>query len=287
MRHDTTTDYAARIARALALIENTPEGEAPPTLTALAEAAALSPFHFHRVFRLMTGETLGAACQRLRLARSLHALADTGLSITEAAAGSGYATSQAFGRAMRQAVGASATTIRTDPAVAARAAAALRQGGSGDAPLAVEVVSLDPFQVVALRRQGPYAELDAGFDQLFATVFAEVDQAAFRGIWGVPLDDETSIDPARALFDYALDVDGAPVAATNIAAVALGGYAALSLDHIGSYDAAHAALDRLYEAAITGRLAIADLPPLVHYHDEPDSKPEAELRATLYLPLAG
>lgn len=286
MRNQTTADYAARIARAVALIENTAEGDAPPPLSALAEAAALSPFHFHRVFRLMTGETLGAVCQRLRLARSLEALADTNLSITQASAGSGYATTQSYGRALQQAVGSNATALRADPVVAARAAASLRKGPT-DAPLAITVVSLKPFQVLALRRQGPYAELDAGFDCLFKAVFTQLDPATLRGIWGVPLDDEASIAPQRALFDCALDVGGRQPDEPGLSAMTLGGCIALAMDHLGSYDAIHAMLDRLYGTVVNGQTELANLPPLIHYHDEPDSKPEAELKATLYLPLAG
>jgi AraC family transcriptional regulator of adaptative response/methylated-DNA-[protein]-cysteine methyltransferase len=45
---------AALVARACSLIESL---EAPPRLAALAAAADLSPFHFHRVFKAITGLT--------------------------------------------------------------------------------------------------------------------------------------------------------------------------------------------------------------------------------------
>jgi AraC family transcriptional regulator, regulatory protein of adaptative response / methylated-DNA-[protein]-cysteine methyltransferase len=45
---------AALIARACSFIETS---EAPPRLAALAAAAGLSPFHFHRVFKAITGLT--------------------------------------------------------------------------------------------------------------------------------------------------------------------------------------------------------------------------------------
>ena len=40
------------------------------SLESLAAIAAFSPFHFHRIFRAMTGETLAAFVQRLRLERA-------------------------------------------------------------------------------------------------------------------------------------------------------------------------------------------------------------------------
>ncbi len=48
-RARTGRDYATRIARAMALIAARP-GD-PPTLEQLADAAAFSPFHFHRIYR--------------------------------------------------------------------------------------------------------------------------------------------------------------------------------------------------------------------------------------------
>lgn len=291
MRPRTLDDYSARIARAVALIETRAAGDEPPTLAELAEAAAMSPFHFHRVFRLMTGEALGAMVRRLRLARSLGALADGGQSITEASAGSGYATSQAYARAMRQATGASASEARSDPQTAERIAAALRRGEGGEAPLSVEVVSLEPFRVMALRRAGAYEKLDSGYGTLFEGVFAQRDPADLIAIWGVPLDDPFSLPQEELRFDCALELGGdafdSPAnEAQGIHAIALGGFSALHLRHVGSFDAVHAAFDRLYRAVLaSGSLELGAAPPLIRYIDQPEDAPEEELRSDLYLPI--
>ena len=286
MHRDIISDYAIRIARAVALIEQQPAGEEPPDLAELADAAAFSPFHFHRVFRLMTGETVGAAVRRIRLARSLADLTSGTASITQAAAGSGYATSQAFARAMRQTTGTSARNVRANPALAERLAMRLRSAPESAAPLGIEVVCLEPFRVAARRRDGPYETLDEGYDALFEAVFAEVDPAALAGIWGVPLDDPFSALPHARRFDCALDIGDIRVADARISSIQLGGGRTLSMEHVGSYDAVHSAFDALYREALRQGHELAEAPPLIHYHDQPDEKPEAELRATLHLPLA-
>jgi AraC family transcriptional regulator len=286
MHHALIDDYAARIARAIALIERTEPGDSPPTLAQLADAAAFSPFHFHRVFRLMTGETAGAAMRRIRLARSLGELTEGTRTITQASAGSGYATSQAFARAMRAAGGGSASDLRADPDVAQAMAHRLRSAPEPDSPLGIEIVSLDPFRVLAIRRDGPYEALNEGFDILFEQVFARIDMEALRGIWGVPLDDPFSVLPQARRFDCAIDVGDAQVDSSEIGAIQLGGGRMLSAQHTGSYDDVHAALDQLYLHALRANLALAEAPPLICYHDQPEEKPEAELRATLYLPVA-
>jgi len=69
-------------------------------LVALARVAAFSPFHFHRVFRAVTGETLFAFIQRLRLERSAGVLlAASDLSVLEVALDHGFASAATWMRA--------------------------------------------------------------------------------------------------------------------------------------------------------------------------------------------
>ena len=62
--------YAARIEKVLAYIES--QGtEGHLSLDELAGVAAISPFHFHRVWRMMTGETLFESLRRIQMGRAL------------------------------------------------------------------------------------------------------------------------------------------------------------------------------------------------------------------------
>ena len=40
----------------------------------VARVACFSPFHFHRIFRALVGETLGAFIKRVRLERAVYLL---------------------------------------------------------------------------------------------------------------------------------------------------------------------------------------------------------------------
>lgn len=83
------------------------------TLAALARVAAFSPFHFHRVFRAVTGETLLAFIQRLRLERSAGVLAAApDRSVLEVALDHGFASAATFARAFKAHFGMSATAWR-------------------------------------------------------------------------------------------------------------------------------------------------------------------------------
>ena len=54
-----------RVLRVLAYIHDNPAGNL--SLDRLADVAAMSRFHWHRVFRAMTGETCAQAVRRTRL----------------------------------------------------------------------------------------------------------------------------------------------------------------------------------------------------------------------------
>jgi AraC family transcriptional regulator len=76
----------------------------------LAAIACFSPFHFHRLFRAWTGETLQAFVHRLRLERAAAELVfNRPKSITAIALDCGFSGSSAFARAFKEAFGVSAT----------------------------------------------------------------------------------------------------------------------------------------------------------------------------------
>lgn len=73
------------------------------SLDALAGVAGFSPFHFHRLFKSITGETLNEIVTRLRLERAAALLRATPkLSVTEAAFACGFKSAPVFSRAFKK-----------------------------------------------------------------------------------------------------------------------------------------------------------------------------------------
>lgn len=78
----------------------------PLRLNELAELADLSPFHFHRVFQAMVGETPSEFVKRLRLERSLHLMSyGKRSSLTDIALNCGFSSSSDFTRSFKQRFG--------------------------------------------------------------------------------------------------------------------------------------------------------------------------------------
>ena len=83
------------------------------SLAGLARLAAFSPFHFHRVFRAVTGETVFGFIQRLRIERAASTLRhDAERSVLEVALDHGFGSAATFARAFRARFGTTATAWR-------------------------------------------------------------------------------------------------------------------------------------------------------------------------------
>jgi AraC family transcriptional regulator len=93
--------YFQRIDAVIAYVRTHLDDDLP--LTRLAAVAGFSPFHFHRLFKTLTGETIADLVLRLRLERAVALLrAAPTLSITEAAIAGGFSSVAVFSRAFRR-----------------------------------------------------------------------------------------------------------------------------------------------------------------------------------------
>lgn len=109
MNHLTfTTDnlYVQRINRVSNYIRDHVQDPLP--LDVLAQVACFSPFHFHRLFKALTGETVNECVVRLRLERAVALLkAAPTLPILEAALDSGFNSASNFSRSFKRQYGLS------------------------------------------------------------------------------------------------------------------------------------------------------------------------------------
>ncbi len=105
-RSYSTSLYRERINRALDYINNRLDGKI--LLEDVARAAFFSPYHFHRIFTGLIGETPDDYIRRLRLERSarlLHSVKE--LSVTDIALSCGFSTPALFSRNFKKHFGIS------------------------------------------------------------------------------------------------------------------------------------------------------------------------------------
>lgn len=99
-----------RIRRSVELMYTQLDQELP--LKTIAAASYLSPFHFARLFKKLTGSTPHNYLAGIRAARAQLLLAETGLSVTEIGARVGYLSASHFTKAFRIATGTTPREFR-------------------------------------------------------------------------------------------------------------------------------------------------------------------------------
>jgi AraC family transcriptional regulator len=279
-------DFPDRIERIVAYLNQ--QVEATHSLQDLARIADISPFHFHRVYRAVTGETPFGTVRRLRMLRALVMLKDTERSITEIAFDVGFESPQAFSRVFKTMVGCSATEARQDRVKLQTMLDELSRGPAHATPVEIDVrlVSIDPFKVIASRQAGPPENLFTAYGELFEWAQKNLGIDNFRGIYGIPIDDprETTDDGPRfdCCFDFGPDADGG----TRYEQAELGGGLYAVTRHVGPYDGLDEKYDALYGSWLSSTdFGLRGARSYNHYLADPDSVPEEEWETDIYIPV--
>ncbi|HEY1545818.1 MAG TPA: bifunctional DNA-binding transcriptional regulator/O6-methylguanine-DNA methyltransferase Ada [Xanthobacteraceae bacterium] len=172
---------AEAVENACRLIER---AEEMPSLATLAKAAGMSRFHFHRVFRAVTGVTPKAYADAYRAQRVRDALATSG-SVTEAIYGAGFNSSGRFYAASSDMLGMTPRDFRAGGtgaeirfAVGQCSLGAILVGATQKGICAISFGNDPDALVRGLQDRFPKARLiggDAAFERLVAKVVGFVE----------------------------------------------------------------------------------------------------------------
>jgi AraC-type DNA-binding domain-containing proteins len=103
--------YLERVKKVIDYLKNNPNADL--SLKKVAAIAMFSEFHFHRIFKEVTGETLRQYVKRLRMERAGACLVyDDSIAIKELWSQLGYCTASHFGRDFRHFYGCSPSQYR-------------------------------------------------------------------------------------------------------------------------------------------------------------------------------
>jgi AraC family transcriptional regulator len=214
------SDYVARVNRAIDHIVRHLDQRLQ--LEVVAAAAGFSPFHFHRVFQALIGETLHQFVKRQRLERALQRMSHAPRrSLTDIALDCGFSSSSDFSRSFRQQYGCAPrafdlAAFRASRREAFECVVTAQNGQSsfaelpvGENPDGFRVVLRDlPARTVAyLRVLDPYREgvAKAACERL-------LDWAIARGLadgqWlGYMWEEPEIVELAKCRYDVAVVVD--------------------------------------------------------------------------------
>ncbi|MEO0613059.1 MAG: AraC family transcriptional regulator [Pseudomonadota bacterium] len=257
-----------------------------PQLEDIAQASNLSKFHFHRMYKLVMGETCHQTVTRLRLARGIADLSAPDASITDAAITAGFSSSQAFAKAMKNVTSETASTLKREPGRLTDMIQILGQapGRDGKAPLIIELAAIKPFEILVTRTEGIYPELNDTYGRLFGIAGGPQNVEA---ILGMPHGNVSGPQTEALLFDCGLKLkQNAPEVPPGYEYKRIETGVYILARSLGSYDHLADIVDMLYRYALaTPDARISDMPLLFHYLDDPEETMEKALRTDIYLKL--
>lgn len=301
MKEQTFDDYRRRMLAVLVHIQRHLDNDLP--LEELASVANFSPFHFHRLFHGLVGESVKEHVRRLRLERAAHQLRHTGQPVTEIAFAAGYQTPESFTRAFQKMFQQSPTEFRLTHRVAAFGPAPARihfvaegtltdfqpvlSDKSRTPELKVRFEQLPEMRVAFARHVGSYDETDEAIERLFRWAGPQGLLNDFAAFFGIAYDDPNVTPPEKLRYDAALEVPETVTPTSDIGIQLLPSRTYAITLHHGSYEALGTTYSRFCGEwlPLSGREVLA-APALEFYLNSPQDTSPSELRTEIYLPVA-
>lgn len=269
--------YARRVHRVMDHVRN--HLDADLSLETLARIAHFSPFHFHRVFKAQTGQTLTAFTQRARLERAAYLMKSS----PERPLGSialelGFSAQSDFTRVFRRHYGVAPSkwdrVSRLDPQhVRSDFEEALRAARAAGPPMTARVLDHPACRLAYVRMQTPFLGeiLRAGYQRLTAWLEARAIDWRTRPLLGLSWDnyETTPLDQVR--FDFGFSVPDTIIADGEVGIQELPAVRAVDVHCHGPLVRIALAWQYLFEEWLpASRYEPADLPGIKRFRHRPD-----------------
>lgn len=297
MSPTTEQGYKERMLRVLVHIQRRLDD--PLELVELARLAHFSPYHFHRIFRGMVGESVMEHVRRLRLERAAMRLKARDLPVTQIAFEAGYETHESFTRAFRTMFGIPPAQYREThrimpPPPVPSGVHFAADGAPSDfiphrskgAAMDVRVEDVPPTKVVFVRHIGPYQACGEAWGRLFSWAGPRGLVGPGARLLGVCYDDPSVTPPDKLRYDACLTItrDVAPEGAVGVQEIGGGRYAVTR--HRGPYEKLGETYTRLCgEWMPAAGHEARSAPCMEHYLNSPMNTAPADLLTDIYMPI--
>ena len=282
MRTITYNDYIQRINKVVAYIND--HLDESLDLKTLAEVAALSEFHFHRVFKALKGESIGAHISRLRIEAAARLLRYSALSIEDIAFNIGYEAPAALSKAFKNQYGITPTQYRTNKDIYIMKKEIINPDLALKAP---KIIELEPKNLIYVALTGKYGTLDYGkaYEQLWAVVKSQ--KLFTKGIESICVSyDDPKITEAslqRSEVSLAIHKPAHPEGEVSCKTLAGGKYAVFFYQ--GSYTHLSAVYDAAMRWVIDSEYEVREEPTFEKYLNDSRRTPEEKLKTEVYIPI--
>lgn len=273
--------YEKRMLRVIDYIHENLDGDL--SLDTLADVAAMSRFHWHRVFHGMTGETCAQAVRRIRLHRTACWLVQTDLPVAEVAAKAGYDNLQSFSRIFSQSYGQPPSVFRKS----GNLNLPFLKTQKGSYPMfPISIENRPAHRLAALSHRGSYFEIGTVFEKAMGLFAARGQIGEMRGMAGLYHDDPDAVPEAELRSQGGIIVSESTEIAEPFEAIALpeGRYAVMH--YKGPYSGLRAAYLHLFgDWMPKSGQEPADGPCVEFYLNNPSDTSPEDLLTDVCVPL--
>lgn len=282
MKNITYNDYVQRINKVVAYINN--HLDETLDLKTLANEAALSDFHFHRIFKALKGEAIGGYITRLRLEATARLLRYTALTIEEIAFNIGYETPASLSKAFKKQYGISPTEYRTNKDTYIMKKEIINPDLALKAP---KIVTLEPKNLIYVALTGAYGSLDYGkaYEQLWAVIKAQ--KLFTKGIESICIsyDDPKITEGSLQRSDVCLAIHKSATPQDEVSCKTLAGGKYAIFFYQGSYENLSQVYDTAVRWVIDHEYTLREEPFFEKYLNDARRTPKEKLKTEIYIPI--
>lgn len=282
MKNITYNDYIQRINKVVAYINN--HLDETLDLKTLANEAALSDFHFHRIFKALKGEAIGGYITRLRLEATARLLRYTALTIEEIAFNIGYETPASLSKAFKKQYGISPTEYRTNKDTYIMKKEIINPDLALKAP---KIVTLEPKNLIYVALTGAYGSLDYGkaYEQLWAVIKAQ--KLFTKGIESICIsyDDPKITEGSLQRSDVCLAIHKSATPQDEVSCKTLAGGKYAVFFYQGSYENLSQVYDTAVRWVIDHEYTLREEPFFEKYLNDARRTPKEKLKTEIYIPI--
>ena len=282
MKNITYNDYVQRINKVVAYINN--HLDETLDLKTLANEAALSDFHFHRIFKALKGEAIGGYITRLRLEATARLLRYTTLTIEEIAFNIGYETTASLSKAFKKQYGISPTEYRTNKDTYIMKKEIINPDLALKAP---KIVILEPKNLIYVALTGTYGSLDYGkaYEQLWAVIKAQ--KLFTKGIESICIsyDDPKITEGSLQRSDVCLAIHKPATPQEEVSCKTLAGGKYAVFFYQGSYENLSQVYDTAVRWVIDHQYTLREEPFFEKYLNDARRTPKEKLKTEIYIPI--
>lgn len=286
MKEGSISFYKEAINRAIAFVER--NLNQPIYLDDIATEAHLSKFHFHRIFKGLTGETASEYLIRLRIEKAALLLATSNYAVSDIAFTCGFNSIEHFSRTFSKSFGISPTDYRERKNENQKQKlGTIKSENMNTLQLAVpEIKNIDPIKVAYIRHMDAYNEVGKVWEWIIKFGYRKFLVGFKVKTIGIVHDSPEITDEQHIRYDACIAIrkEIKPEGEIGYKLINGGKYAVFR--YKGAYQKLGEAYDYIYAQWLTSsQYKLANEPAFEMYLNSPNKEKSENLLTDIYIPI--